>query len=286
MKSVLNFSIFSTTYTCWKNSAGRFSRVQGPGLPSYGAEYSYVQDGHRVEIVSYRTDSTATVASSTYTPLSNRNHVETVENVAGVAVISKYHYEYNDAGQRVSVENNGTAFIGSAHNLYDYNSRREVTKSERFEGDSPNPGLEILSERREYNYDPIGNRESHTAGGGSSIIYTSNNLNQYNQNGNRMNWFDDDGNLLFAISPNAESNYQYDAENRLIRVSNHHGEFVEYMYDYRGRRVGSVGEGAADPIEEYYVWDEWNLLMILDQNENVKQRFTWGLDIADQASGL
>ncbi|MBW7905909.1 MAG: hypothetical protein LC135_11020 [Phycisphaerae bacterium] len=93
--------------------------------------------------------------------------------------------------------------------LWQYNDRNELTRSERHAGTDPNsPGTEDTSLRRVYAYDPIGNRTTSKAGDPNSApltTYTSNNLNQYDpvvtattpQTGQRLK-YDLDGNLSEA----------------------------------------------------------------------------------------
>ena len=190
--------------------------------------------------------------------------------------------------------NTGTAFSANAHNAYGYNDRREVTGSERFLGtDLENPGSEVTAQRREYGFDTIGNRESHADGGGAAVSYTPDNLNQYSAIGSENPVYDDDGNL----TDDGELEYIWDAENRLIEVKpaaspTSGDKRLTFTYDYMGRRVEKevfewTGSWTSAGVERF-VYDEWNLLLVLDgANDNqVLEKYTWGLDIAEQASGL
>ena len=94
--------------------------------------------------------------------------------------ISKYAYGNDSRGRREHVVRTGSAFASSHMDLWQYNDRNELTRSERHAGTDPNsPGAEDTSLRRVYAYDPIGNRSTSTEGTGAQTTYTSNNLNQY-----------------------------------------------------------------------------------------------------------
>lgn len=264
------------------DSAGRFAAVEGPGLPEYGAVYEYLTASRRVESVSYMSDATTVTASSTYTPLSDRNLVETVANMAGTTTISTYEYGYDAFGQRTSVENSGSAFGVVEHNKFDYNDRREVVESKRFDGSVATPISEISAQSREYIFDTIGNRISQTDGNGTAVNYTPNELNQYDDVDSVAFIYDEDGNLL----EDGENTYEWDGENRLETFSGATAT-ATFTYDYMGRRVRALfNEGTENEKEERYVWDDWNLLLVLNENNTPIRKFTWGLDIAEQASGL
>ena len=185
--------------------------------------------------------------------------------------------------------NTGSAFSNDAHNTYAYNDRREVTESKRFLGTDPqNPGSEVTAERREYLFDNIGNREEHTDGGGSAINYTANQLNQYTDiSGIAPDLgYDSDGNLNAWDDGSTFWTYSWDGANRLISGTDGNNESVSFTYDYMGRRVKATFTDSSGTVEERYVWDGWTLLLVLDGSNNVVRKFTWGLDIAEEASGL
>ncbi len=278
------------------NAQGRLSSVYGPGLSSFGAHYAYLADSNHVETVYYLTSSTS-AATRTYTHLSDRNLVETVDNKHHSTTISNYAYEYDAVGRRENVVNTGSAFSQNAHNVFAYNDRGEVIESKRFLGTNPqSPGSEVTPQRRLYDFDAIGNRESHTSGTGSPVSYTANELNQYTDIGSEDVVHDKDGNLTAILDGSDTKTYKWDAENRLVFYEYDWGssisEIVTFRYDYMGRRVerttweGSNGEPSTLVKRERYVWDEWNLLMVLDDQNNIVRKFTWGLDIVEQATGL
>ena len=88
---------------------------------------------------------------------------------------------------------------------------------------------------------------------GAQTAYTTNNMNQYTQVGATGYAFDADGNMISQAGSSGTTTYEYDVENRLVRVSAPGGETWEYTYDAMGNRVtvthnGAVTQYLHDPI--------------------------------------
>ncbi|MFZ5563441.1 MAG: hypothetical protein ACOZBW_05265, partial [Thermodesulfobacteriota bacterium] len=100
-----------------------------------------------------------------YTYEDHRNLKTGVQNAFNTALVSGYTYQYDNPGQRTNTANTGQAFAQPGFNVYDYNTRSEVTGSERYEGtDVTDLSMPIDPERRLYAYDPIGNRDTAAEG--------------------------------------------------------------------------------------------------------------------------
>ncbi|MBK9128169.1 MAG: RHS repeat-associated core domain-containing protein [Phycisphaerales bacterium] len=110
-----------------------------------------------------------------------------------------------------------------------------------------------------------------------------------------LSW--DDIDPYIAQLGTAGRKFEWDAENRLIRVGPLHatpaaGDVkVEYAYDYLGRRIERrkyTWQTASPPASwtlaesTRYVWSDWLLLMELDglQGNAVLRKYTWGLDLS------
>ncbi|MBK9126261.1 MAG: RHS repeat-associated core domain-containing protein [Phycisphaerales bacterium] len=110
-----------------------------------------------------------------------------------------------------------------------------------------------------------------------------------------LSW--DDIDPYIAQFGTAGRKFEWDAENRLIRVGPLHatpaaGDVkVEYAYDYLGRRIErrkytwqTANPPASWTLAEStrYVWSDWLLLMELDglQGNAVLRKYTWGLDLS------
>jgi len=160
-----------------------------------------------------------------------------------------------------------------------------------------------MDRKRNYAYDPMGNRKTSSVWGGEPVAedvttYTANNVNQYTATANPSESFtyDFDGNL----TSDGERSYAWDDENRLFWVAPKTptiGDVAwEYEYDYLGRRVRKYsylwdpnmngGYGGwpiwpIEPIEDYrYVYDDWNVVLELDDSNQVLRKYIWGLDLS------
>jgi RHS repeat-associated protein len=99
--------------------------------------------------------------------------------------------------------------------------------------------------------------------------------------------YDVDGNLL----SDGRFAYTWDAENRLITVSNiasiaANGKYLlNFVYDYAGRRIEKIvstntGSGWVAAYTNKFVYDGWNPIAVLDGGNNLLQSFTWGADLS------
>ena len=102
--------------------------------------------------------------------------------------------------------------------------------------------------------------------------------------------YDADGNLL----RDDRWNYQWDAENRLIRMATRSRVGPQWLlafdYDWRGRRIGkrvwSNATGDGPPLRrQTCIYHGWNLILVLDGNGDPEQSFHWGLDLSGNKDG-
>lgn len=94
--------------------------------------------------------------------------------------------------------------------------------------------------------------------------------------------YDDDGNL----SSDGIWDYQYDAENRLVRMATTSAaigagianKVMQFRYDYMGRRVMKRDDNASGS-ERRFLYAGWNVIAETDASATIKRSFTWGLDL-------
>ena len=112
-----------------------------------------------------------------------RSLITAVENRFGETVISRFDYENDAIGRRISRADSGIAFDNPAFDVYAYNTRSEVIGAQRYHGTNPADTSRPFGGRGfGYAYDPIGNRTSASETiGGETLVksYTANALNQY-----------------------------------------------------------------------------------------------------------
>jgi len=285
----------------------------GPGL-LYGVQYSRVANSDLIDKLEFMWGSTTSLARADYTHEANRDLVTVVDNRGGLSpgtTFSKYDYGqgngYDALGRRTSVVYTGTSFASDHHADFGYNDRSELTAADRKTGTTPGQGTPMTPGDFDYAYDNIGNRESHTLDS-STRYYCSSDLNQYMylddedetcpEPATPTDSFDhdDDGNL----DDDGTYEYTWDCENRLIRVAPasspvEDDKKLEFKYDYMGRRVEKVYSVYDVPDQtpdawvvtstERFVYEGWNVVLVLDDNNDTLRKYTWGLDLSGTVHG-
>jgi RHS repeat-associated protein len=195
------------------DALGRDTGFSLPGSP-YAVQYAYDAYGRFHSVTSSITSITSTFTYS-YLPNtellsgmtassgflwtrayeSGRSLITAVENSFGETVISRYDYQNDALGRRVSRADSGLAFAIQptygdpatvempAYNAYAYNGRSEVTGAARRWGtDTGDTSDAVDGQQYAYAFDPIGNRITAAEGDTSRTAgYTANELNQYTQ---------------------------------------------------------------------------------------------------------
>ena len=281
---------YDTTYAYDAN--GRLGLVAGPGLPAYGAVYSYENVTGLLTEIDYKETATSDPVASVqrgYDPV--RNAIGQVTNSVGSAVISQYGYGRNAIGLVTNRTRTGTAFSGGFSDIFAYNDRHEVSGVSLYSGTNTAP-----THQWGYSYDAIGNRLNTTGDlAGATNSYTPNAVNQYASVNSATLSYDVDGNL----SNDGAFTYEWDGENRLktaTAISTANGaQRITFQYDYMGRRVEkavyavSSGTMGATPVTvERYVYNGWNVVEVLDgkASNTVVRKQTWGQDLGGGIGGL
>ncbi|MBN2716967.1 MAG: RHS repeat protein [Deltaproteobacteria bacterium] len=269
---------------------GRFAMVD------YGddtAVYSYVPDSALLSGMQ------TSVVQTSYSYEPKRNVKTAVENRTGETVVSRYEYAYDSIGRRTSMKQSGSAFFveGDAFNKYGYNPRNEVIGSNHYLGnDLANTSSEVTTQAQDYNYDPIGNRQTaNAAATGGEATYEANALNQYTTINDGALTYDLDGNLTsfenraVAFGEGGQTTMTYNAENRLVAVTTGTTR-LEFTYDYMGRRVlkKKLEDGTLQETR-HFTYDGWNLIdeEVQDETDNVvdTKQYVWGLDLSQSLQG-
>jgi len=126
-------------------------------------------------------------------------------------------------------------------------------------------------------YDPVGNRlTSHR-----SATHVYDNLNRLLEDDTFTYTYDNNGNLKTKTDKITlqSTTYGYDAENRLIQVITP-TDTVQYQYDGFGRRIARILNGTTTR----YIYDNEDILLELDVNDNIKARYTHGPGIDEPLS--
>ncbi|MCX6693073.1 MAG: DUF6531 domain-containing protein, partial [Methanomicrobiales archaeon] len=160
------------------------------------------------------------------------------------AVLSRFDYQYDAAGNPVSVDTLEGTY------QYSYDALGQLVNVAY-------PGGNVT----QYSYDAAGNRVSLTDGG-TTTAYTTNVMNQYTQVGSATFTYDANGNLISKGEGGNTTTYEYNYANRLIRVTSPDGVY-SYTYDALGNRAGVTYNGnltrySVDPLGIGDVVAEYN----------------------------
>uniref|UniRef100_A0A486XHH7 Rhs family protein n=1 Tax=Rheinheimera sp. BAL341 TaxID=1708203 RepID=A0A486XHH7_9GAMM len=131
-----------------------------------------------------------------------------------------------------------------------------------------------------YGYDANGNRTSHSSLLRGIANQTASYVagDQLAQSGNAVYSYDANGRLSQkTITENGETTatqYQYSSTGRLLAVTTA-DKAITYRHNALGQRVAKLVDGV---VTEKYLWQNLTtLLAVYDANNNVKQRFEYGL---------
>ncbi|MDD2601267.1 MAG: RHS repeat-associated core domain-containing protein [Kiritimatiellae bacterium] len=204
-------------------------------------------------------------------------------------MVSSFDYTNDALGRRTARSDYYINRGSTEANTFGYNTFSEVTNAKM--------GTNTYS----YAYDPIGNRDQ-AAKNSVATDYEANGLNQYtNITGGLIGTptFDLDGNMTFLPSTSGGGaggwHCQWDAENRLIGVSNLTTTVVAcYTYDHQSRRISKSTLTPSTPsssLTSKFTYDGWNLIHEQTSTNNLSfiahnlSFYTWGLDLSGTLQG-
>ena len=181
----------------------------------------------------------------------------TLGHQLGATTINSFAYTYDKVGNRKSKT--------SRDGLHDY-TYDVVNRLTQAGNPFPSNPLET------FNYDPVGNRTNSNQNGSS----TFNQANQLLEDANVTYQYDNNGNLIQKIAKvgGAVTTYEYDAENKLVRVVSP-SNTANYKYDGLGRR-GEKEVIAGITTTSRYVYDHEDILLELNGSNTIVARYTHG----------
>ncbi|MFH1653466.1 MAG: RHS repeat-associated core domain-containing protein [Pseudomonadota bacterium] len=177
-------------------------------------------------------------------------------------LISKIDYEYDATGNRTK------RITGSGAEVYAYDSTDQLKDVTYADGSSES-----------FQYDPMGNRLS-VNDGTNTDNYTVNSLNQYAQAGGASFQYDKNGNLITRTQAGKVTLYDYDAEDRLTRVTLPDGKNINYDYDPFGRLISRSDVNGT----KRFLWDGDQIAVETDGSGTVTSRLIWGNDLDEMIS--
>jgi RHS repeat-associated protein len=183
------------------------------------------------------------------------NRLLSLKHQLGATAIHSFTYTYDRVGNRTTrTDSDGIA-------SYRYDALNRLV-----EAMSPLPSN--LTER--FSYDEVGNRVDSDRNG-SSTFNAANHLEEdaeftysYDANGNQIQ----KTNKVTGLS----THFEYDAEDRLIGIVPADVSGVNYRYDGLGRRIEKDVAG----VITRYLYDNEDILLELDENDNFVAHYTHG----------
>jgi RHS repeat-associated protein len=171
--------------------------------------------------------------------------------------INAFTYTYDKVGNRQSKGDNA----GIANYTYDVLNR--LTQAV-----NPLPTNPLET----FNYDPVGNRTGSNQNGASIFNQTNHLL----EDADFTYQYDNNGNLTRKTAKlgGAITQYEYDADNKLVRVVSP-SNTANYRYDGLGRRVEKEVIAGTTTVTKY-VYDNEDILLELNGSNQVVARYTHG----------
>ena len=212
--------------------------------------YTYDALGRRTSM----THANGVVTNYTYDAASQ---LLSIAHQLGATPLNSFNYTYDKVGNRNSkADNNGTA-------NYTYDALNRLTQAI-----NPLPTNPLEN----FTYDVVGNRTNSNQNGAS----TFNQANQLLEDANFTYQYDNNGNMTrkTAKAGGAVTQYEYDAENKLVRVGTG-AKTANYKYDGLGRRVEKEVIDAGTATTRY-LYDNEDILLELNGANSIMARYTHG----------
>ncbi|WP_229735373.1 DNRLRE domain-containing protein [Halobacillus andaensis] len=218
------------------------------------------RDGERLADFTYderRNPAAIDRGNNSHTSLSydSANRLKEISNDDGNGqTIGAYEYEYDQNGNRTSVETDeGTI-------EYEYDALDQLKKETLTDGTTIT-----------YEYDDAGNRTEKTEtkdGDSETVEYAYDEANQLTDKDGQAFDYDENGNLL----DNGEHQFVYNEDNRLMEVKDQDGSTIaEYAYDHDGKRTKKVtDEGTIN-----YHYEGNNVQYETNEDNEVIAEYTW-----------
>jgi RHS repeat-associated protein len=267
------------------------SKIENPKLDDLDPIYTYDLNGNRTSMIdptgltTYAydalnrltsiTNNKGQVTSFTYDALGRRTSMTHANGVVtsytydaasqlltlghqlGATTINSFSYTYDKVGNRK------TKTSRDGLHDYSYDVLNRLTQAT-----NPLPSNPLES----FTYDPVGNRTNSNQNG-LSIFNTA---NQLLEDANFTYQYDNNGNQITKTAKvgGAVTQYEYDAENKLVRVVSP-GNTANYRYDGLGRRVEKEVIAGTTTVTRY-VYDNEDILLELNGANAIVARYTHG----------
>ena len=230
--------------TIWLNEAGQIARSED--ALGRTTQFSYDDEGNLTRVVApdntisdFTYDYRGNLLSSV-NPLGQRVDFSYEPNYDNLATLHDQRgnvtaYAYTDQGNLSSI-----TYVDGTSETFGYDASGNVTVAVNRRGN-----------QIEYTYDNRGLLLSKTYPDGTTATFT----------------YDDRGNLLTAVDADSIVSYVYDAADRLTKVTQNDGRFLEFTYDAGGRRTSMIDHLGA--VVNYSYDPAGRLAQLTDDNGQI-----------------
>jgi len=300
MGNLITASNQNITYTYTYDNNGRMTSV----TDSFGRVISYQYD-----TVGNKTKMTAPDGKITnYTYDSNNRLTQITADVT-----QSFSFAYDSLNRRTTL-----LFPNAIQTTYTYDAKANLTDITTQKAPSTGSGQAISTYKQTYQYDKTGNRTSYTEPSGihnytydptyqlvsadhtnipdenytydpvgNRLNTTVDNANRLIEDQNHTYQYDNNGNLIQKTHKitGIITQYTYDFENRLIKITLPLGITAEYKYDPFGRRIE---KNISSQITIKYLYDNEDIIMeyaaIIPTNTNITTKYIHGPGIDEPLS--
>jgi RHS repeat-associated protein len=232
------------------------------------ASYSYEPKAALVQQIEFKDGQAARLLYTRTQDAEGRPRSVTASPAASPAMTYEYAYDEADQAARVTLAD-------CSYWSYGYDAAGQLLHGRKYASDQK----PVAGQQFEYGFDHAGKRTKEDSGQGSRTNSTGASVALAQP----PEYYDADGNL----TNDGHWTFTWDAENRLVRlVANKRGAQLEFAYDWKSRRIQkavsawNAVQGQYQPGSRIsFVYDDWNLIAILDSERAVLTSFAWGLEL-------
>jgi len=281
------------------------------GTTIFSSRYQYNNANQRTNSVqadgsrwAYQFDSLGQVSSA-------KKYFSSGTPVAG----QQYEYLFDTIGNRMTTKQGGDSYGGglrsstSSVNLLNQYSQRTVPNAVDVLGNANSSATVSINGQRAYRNGDYFRKELAIDNSSAAVNQAVTNLAVLNNGTNADIIATNVGTLFLARNPEVFGHdldgnltndgrwvFTWNAENRLANVVALAAIpaaaklKLDFAYDFSGRRLQKVvyTNNAGTYVGQYtnkFVYDGWNLIAILDANNNVAESFHWGSDLSGSLQG-
>jgi RHS repeat-associated protein len=221
-------------------------------------KYQYI--GNQVARRSYVKYNPNVISDYSY---DNLGRITCINAYRSTTTLIKFDYTYEDKTNNIASQtyNHRTS---APHNDFAYDNIDRLTRTDY--------GVDTTNEQ--FAMDKLGNRTSVHLRDGNNVSYSVNNLtNRYNSVGPNNLSYDKAGNLT---KDKSGYEYEYDYENRIVKIKKSGSTKAQYSYDALGRRVEKKDLVTSANTRRYYYNNNWQVLEERDSSDNFKKWLAYG----------